>query len=254
MAERPWKFESSRPHQLRLKMVTAPLIVPAASARCRAVEIWGDGLQFETMAALVMRRSVRSGRGRAGRRLHAQIRAGNAGPSRLTAKNAAPVSLDRFAARVCCHPAGWRGAAWHAHFRPREHRRVFARGHRRGHGRAITLASWSAASTRPRSYARVGHIRVFTALAAVTAACSLIFAIEPYSWLWIGLRCVVGYCFAGPLHDRGKLDQRTVDQRQSRAGAGHLPGGRSGRDDGGTVSCCCWPIRAGSCCFRSSRS
>jgi MFS family permease len=49
----------------------------------------------------------------------------------------------------------------------------------------------------PTLVARVGHIRVFTALAAVTAACSLIFAIEPYSWLWIALRCIVGYCFAG---------------------------------------------------------
>ncbi|RDC58947.1 putative MFS-type transporter [Alteripontixanthobacter maritimus] len=49
----------------------------------------------------------------------------------------------------------------------------------------------------PTLVARVGHIRVFTALAAITAACSLIFAIEPYSWLWIALRCVVGYCFAG---------------------------------------------------------
>lgn len=49
----------------------------------------------------------------------------------------------------------------------------------------------------PEMVRRVGHIRVFAALSAIAAAASLIFAIEPVSWLWIGLRVVIGFCFAG---------------------------------------------------------
>ena len=44
---------------------------------------------------------------------------------------------------------------------------------------------------------RVGHIRVFAALAAIAAAASLIYAIEPGTVLWFFLRFVIGFCFAG---------------------------------------------------------
>lgn len=44
---------------------------------------------------------------------------------------------------------------------------------------------------------RVGHIRVFAALAAIAAASSLIFAIEQYAPLWFFLRFVLGFAFAG---------------------------------------------------------
>ncbi|WP_299193671.1 MFS transporter [uncultured Erythrobacter sp.] len=49
----------------------------------------------------------------------------------------------------------------------------------------------------PEMVRRVGHIRVFAALSALAAASSLIFAIEPSTWLWTGLRVVVGFSFAG---------------------------------------------------------
>lgn len=44
---------------------------------------------------------------------------------------------------------------------------------------------------------RVGHIRVFAALAAIAAASNLIFAIEVNEPLWFFLRFVVGFAFAG---------------------------------------------------------
>ncbi|WP_427966572.1 MFS transporter [Altererythrobacter sp.] len=44
---------------------------------------------------------------------------------------------------------------------------------------------------------RVGHIRVFAALAALAAAASLIYAIQPGTVLWFALRFVIGFCFAG---------------------------------------------------------
>ena len=49
----------------------------------------------------------------------------------------------------------------------------------------------------PEMVRRVGHIRVFAALAALVAASSLVFPIEPYAPLWFALRCVVGFSFAG---------------------------------------------------------
>ena len=49
----------------------------------------------------------------------------------------------------------------------------------------------------PEMVRRVGHIRVFAALAALAAASSLIFPIEPFAPLWFALRCVVGFSFAG---------------------------------------------------------
>lgn len=49
----------------------------------------------------------------------------------------------------------------------------------------------------PEMVRRVGHIRVFAALAAIAAASSLIFPMEPMGALWIVLRCIVGFSFAG---------------------------------------------------------
>lgn len=49
----------------------------------------------------------------------------------------------------------------------------------------------------PAMVARAGHIRAFAALAALTAASALIYAISVNIPIWIILRMVTGFCFAG---------------------------------------------------------
>lgn len=45
--------------------------------------------------------------------------------------------------------------------------------------------------------ARVGHVRVFGALGSMIAAAFILYGAVPEVWAWIGLRFVVGFCFAG---------------------------------------------------------
>ena len=49
----------------------------------------------------------------------------------------------------------------------------------------------------PRIMTRVGHIRVFAALAALASAAILIHAVFVEVYVWIALRLVSGFCFAG---------------------------------------------------------
>ena len=49
----------------------------------------------------------------------------------------------------------------------------------------------------PPLVSRVGHIRVFAALAAAASAVPLLQVMALYPGAWIGLRAVVGFCFAG---------------------------------------------------------
>lgn len=49
----------------------------------------------------------------------------------------------------------------------------------------------------PKVLAKVGHIRVFAALAALASAAILVHAIFIDLWVWTGLRLVSGFCFAG---------------------------------------------------------
>ena len=44
---------------------------------------------------------------------------------------------------------------------------------------------------------RVGHVRVFAALASLVSACFILFAAAPVPWVWAMLRVVVGLCFSG---------------------------------------------------------
>lgn len=44
---------------------------------------------------------------------------------------------------------------------------------------------------------RVGHVRVFSALASLVSAAFILYAVEPSPPLWIALRLLVGFCFAG---------------------------------------------------------
>ncbi len=45
--------------------------------------------------------------------------------------------------------------------------------------------------------ARVGHVRVFAALASLISAAFILYAAAPHAWVWIAMRLVVGFCFAG---------------------------------------------------------
>lgn len=44
---------------------------------------------------------------------------------------------------------------------------------------------------------RVGHVRVFAALASLVAAAFILYALDPSPLLWIAMRLLVGFCFAG---------------------------------------------------------
>ena len=45
--------------------------------------------------------------------------------------------------------------------------------------------------------ARVGHVRVFAALASMISAAFILYAAAPDAWVWIAMRFVVGFSFAG---------------------------------------------------------
>lgn len=45
----------------------------------------------------------------------------------------------------------------------------------------------------------VGHIRVFSALAAISASGSLLMILFPDAWFWIFVRFIAGFCFSGLL-------------------------------------------------------
>ncbi len=49
----------------------------------------------------------------------------------------------------------------------------------------------------PRIMVQVGHVRVFAALAAMASAAILVHAVFIEVWIWIALRLVSGFCFAG---------------------------------------------------------
>ncbi|MFQ5562328.1 MAG: MFS transporter [Parvularculaceae bacterium] len=49
----------------------------------------------------------------------------------------------------------------------------------------------------PSMVARAGHIRTFGALAAMAAAAALIYALSVHIVLWLALRLLTGFCFAG---------------------------------------------------------
>lgn len=49
----------------------------------------------------------------------------------------------------------------------------------------------------PKAIERVGHIRVFAALASVASAASLLHAVYVDPWVWAVLRVITGYCMAG---------------------------------------------------------
>jgi MFS family permease len=44
---------------------------------------------------------------------------------------------------------------------------------------------------------RVGHVRVFAALASLISACFILFPVFPSEYVWFVLRVVVGFCFSG---------------------------------------------------------
>lgn len=55
------------------------------------------------------------------------------------------------------------------------------------------LGAWRATAL----IARVGHVRVFAALASLISAAFLIYAAAPNPWIWIAMRALVGFSFSG---------------------------------------------------------
>lgn len=55
------------------------------------------------------------------------------------------------------------------------------------------LGSWRA----PAMIRRVGHVRVFAALASLISAVFILYGAAPEPWAWVAMRFAVGFCFAG---------------------------------------------------------
>ncbi|MEH6360894.1 MAG: MFS transporter [Amylibacter sp.] len=49
----------------------------------------------------------------------------------------------------------------------------------------------------PEMIRRVGHVRVFAALASLVSACLILYAAIPNVIVWMGLRIIIGFCFSG---------------------------------------------------------
>ena len=49
----------------------------------------------------------------------------------------------------------------------------------------------------PSAIQRVGHVRVFAALAALISGALILYPAVTYSWAWVILRIVIGFCFSG---------------------------------------------------------
>ena len=75
----------------------------------------------------------------------------------------------------------------------------------------------------PRLIRRVGHIRVFGALASLASITALLHAlfVDPFSWA--ALRALTGFLLHRPLHRRRKLAQRPLHQRDAGPDPLHLP-------------------------------
>ena len=53
------------------------------------------------------------------------------------------------------------------------------------------------AGLAPRLIRRVGHVRVFAALASLISAAFILYAAAPNPWVWGAMRLLVGFCFCG---------------------------------------------------------
>jgi len=49
----------------------------------------------------------------------------------------------------------------------------------------------------PEMIRRVGHVRVFAALASFISACLILFPVVSDPWAWVAIRVVIGFCFSG---------------------------------------------------------
>ncbi|SHG38872.1 MFS transporter [Cognatishimia maritima] len=49
----------------------------------------------------------------------------------------------------------------------------------------------------PEMIRRVGHVRVFAALASFISACLILFPVVSNPWAWVAIRVVIGFCFSG---------------------------------------------------------
>jgi MFS family permease len=62
---------------------------------------------------------------------------------------------------------------------------------------AYFLGLMIGARVTPLMIRRVGHVRVFSALASLISAGFILYAALPYAWVWMLTRLMVGFCFCG---------------------------------------------------------
>ena len=85
---------------------------------------------------------------------------------------------------------------------------------------AYFLGLFAGARMVPRLIRRVGHVRVFAALASLISAAFIIYAAAPSAWVWAAMRFVVGVGFCGVYVAseswlNAKADNRTRGQAMS---------------------------------------
>lgn len=75
----------------------------------------------------------------------------------------------------------------------------------------------------PDMIRRVGHVRVFAALASLISAAFILYAAAPTVWLWAAMRLVVGFCFAGVyVTAESWLNERADNQTRGQAMSAYL--------------------------------
>jgi MFS family permease len=65
---------------------------------------------------------------------------------------------------------------------------------------------------------RVGHVRVFAALASMISAVFILYAAAPNPWAWVFMRFVVGFCFSGVyVVTESWLNESSTNQNRGKA-------------------------------------
>ena len=66
-------------------------------------------------------------------------------------------------------------------------------------GACYFIGFFASCFTAARLIRSIGHVRAFAALAAIGAVVPLIMAMAPNAWVWVAIRVISGFCFAGLL-------------------------------------------------------
>lgn len=116
---------------------------------------------------------------------------------------------------------------------------------------SMYFVGFLAGSTRtPKIVARVGHVRVFAALASLASSAVVLHPLFINAWFWCGLRLISGFCIAG-LFVIAELAQRGCQQCHARAPTVALRRGHHGCHGQRSNAAQSGPIRGASICSSS---